>query len=303
VAARRGRHPRSGAGSGCHARCSSTADPGRQVAPPLSRRVRDLHRTPSAVGPAVGRGPAGGSRRDAQPRDRGRTGRPARSGDGGGPRHDTGDTAGPVGTRLALPPLDAGAGRHASHPPAAADPDRGDRRGPDPDLARGEPGAGVGHAGLCAPSHHGGAAPGCRRRPQANAVAPGAAGRARRHRVGLPLDTGVGVSAPGGKAAPAPRGAAADGAQPPRRRWYDDVRYEAYGVLVELDGPAYHPDETTPRDKRRDNAAVADGWDVLRYGVDDIVGRPCTVAREIAVVLRRNGWSGQPRRCGRGCNA
>jgi very-short-patch-repair endonuclease len=86
-------------------------------------------------------------------------------------------------------------------------------------------------------------------------------------------------------------------------RWYDDVRYEAYGVLVELDGPAYHPEETTSRDKRRDNAAVADGWDVLRYGVDDIAGQPCTVAREVAVVLRRNGWSGQPRRCGPGCDA
>jgi hypothetical protein len=86
-------------------------------------------------------------------------------------------------------------------------------------------------------------------------------------------------------------------------RWYDDVHYEAYGTLVELDGPAFHPAEATPREKRRDNAAVAEGWDVLRYGVGDIVRQPCEVAREVGAVLRLNGWSGQPRRCGPGCTA
>jgi very-short-patch-repair endonuclease len=86
-------------------------------------------------------------------------------------------------------------------------------------------------------------------------------------------------------------------------RWYDDVAYEAYRTLIELDGPAYHPADATAAEQRRDNAAVADGWDVLRYGVGDIVGRPCTVAREVAAVLRRNGWSGQPKRCAPGCDA
>jgi very-short-patch-repair endonuclease len=86
-------------------------------------------------------------------------------------------------------------------------------------------------------------------------------------------------------------------------RWYDDVRYEAYGTLVELDGPASHPAEATSRDKRRDNAAVAKQWDVLRYGVEDVVGRPCQVAREVADVLGNNGWRGRPRRCGPDCTA
>jgi very-short-patch-repair endonuclease len=86
-------------------------------------------------------------------------------------------------------------------------------------------------------------------------------------------------------------------------RWYDDVQYAAYRTLIELDGPASHPAEEAPRDKKRDNAAVANGWDVLRYGVDEVVSQPCNVAREVAVVLRNNGWRGQPRRCGPGCTA
>jgi very-short-patch-repair endonuclease len=86
-------------------------------------------------------------------------------------------------------------------------------------------------------------------------------------------------------------------------RWHDDVCYEEYRTLIELDGPAYHAAEATVRDKRRDNAAVAAGLTVLRYGVGDVVGQPCAVAGQIAAVLRRNGWRGRPRRCRPGCPA
>jgi very-short-patch-repair endonuclease len=86
-------------------------------------------------------------------------------------------------------------------------------------------------------------------------------------------------------------------------RWYDDVHYEAYETLVELDGPNAHPEESRGRDRRRDNAAVGADLKVLRYGVDEIVGSPCEVAREVGAVLRRNGWTGRPRRCGPGCTA
>ncbi|NJC73286.1 hypothetical protein HC031_26720 [Planosporangium thailandense] len=84
-------------------------------------------------------------------------------------------------------------------------------------------------------------------------------------------------------------------------RRYDDVRYAQFGVVVELDGRAAHPDETRWRDMRRDNASVVDGRRVLRYGWADVVGQPCAVAAQVATVLRASGWRGAPRRCAPGC--
>jgi hypothetical protein len=55
------------------------------------------------------------------------------------------------------------------------------------------------------------------------------------------------------------------------------------------------------RDLRRDNAAMLAGDRVLRYGWRDVTGRPCTVAAQIAIVLRRQGWTGSPHRCGPHC--
>ncbi|MBN1172757.1 MAG: DUF559 domain-containing protein [Micromonosporaceae bacterium] len=86
----------------------------------------------------------------------------------------------------------------------------------------------------------------------------------------------------------------------PRRR-YDDVRYEDWRLSVELDGRATHTDETRHRDQRRDNASVAAGTRVLRYGWDDVVNHPCEVAAEVAATLRRGGWQGKIRRCGPTC--
>lgn len=82
-------------------------------------------------------------------------------------------------------------------------------------------------------------------------------------------------------------------------RWYDDVHYWSFGVRVELDGRAAHPTESRWRDARRDNAAVADGDTVLRYGWADVVDRPCMVAAQVAAVLRRTGWTGRPVPCAR----
>ena len=86
-----------------------------------------------------------------------------------------------------------------------------------------------------------------------------------------------------------------------RGRWYDDVDYAEFGVAVELDGRAAHPAEFAFRDHRRDNAAVLAGSRVLRYGYGDVAHRPCLVAREVATVLRANGWLGHPRGCGPTC--
>jgi hypothetical protein len=84
-------------------------------------------------------------------------------------------------------------------------------------------------------------------------------------------------------------------------RIFRDIHYRRYRVAVELDGKASHPDEQRWQDKRRDNAAAADGIFTLRYGWADVTERPCETAQEIATVLARGGWSGTLRRCGPGC--
>jgi hypothetical protein len=82
---------------------------------------------------------------------------------------------------------------------------------------------------------------------------------------------------------------------------FRDIHYRKYGVAIELDGTASHPDEQRWKDQRRDNAAAVDGIFALRYGWADVTEHPCEVAREIATVLAKGGWSGELRRCGPGC--
>jgi very-short-patch-repair endonuclease len=84
-------------------------------------------------------------------------------------------------------------------------------------------------------------------------------------------------------------------------RWYDDVCYEPYATLVELDGQAAHPTDQRWRDLRRDNAAMAQGNSVLRYGMGDVTQRPCEVAGQVAVVLVHGGWPDVPTPCGQDC--
>jgi len=84
---------------------------------------------------------------------------------------------------------------------------------------------------------------------------------------------------------------------------YRDARYREYGVAVELDGRASHPDEQRWQDKHRDNAAAAAGIVTLRYGWADVTERSCETAREVASVLASRGWPGRLRRCGPGCRA
>jgi very-short-patch-repair endonuclease len=82
-------------------------------------------------------------------------------------------------------------------------------------------------------------------------------------------------------------------------RSYDDVRYRAFLVAIELDGDRYHPDRR--RDTARDNTRAAAGLTVLRYDWVAVTTRPCSVAREVAHALAARGWTGAPRRCGRDC--
>jgi hypothetical protein len=88
---------------------------------------------------------------------------------------------------------------------------------------------------------------------------------------------------------------------PDGRRRYFDVRYDEWRVRVELEGLTFHPADRSWRDAARDNDAVLLGDVVLRYGWHPVVRDPCTVAAQVAAVLRLRGWTGAAARCSVGC--
>lgn len=77
-----------------------------------------------------------------------------------------------------------------------------------------------------------------------------------------------------------------------------DCHYEAYHLVVELDGQLGHTGTDAWRDWRRDNRHLLDGLVTLRFGWFDVLNAPCEVALAVVTVLRRNGWPGSLRRCG-----
>ena len=83
---------------------------------------------------------------------------------------------------------------------------------------------------------------------------------------------------------------------------YRDILYEAFGVIVELDGRLGHEGESEVfRDQDRDNAATLTGAATLRFGWIAVAGQPCAVAAQVASLLTIRGWPGRPRRCGPSC--
>jgi hypothetical protein len=83
---------------------------------------------------------------------------------------------------------------------------------------------------------------------------------------------------------------------------YLDNLYEEYGVCVELDGTAAHPEDEQWRDKRRDNANTVSGLVTLRFGFPELGDHRCESATQVATLLRSHGWTGSPRACHRpGC--
>jgi very-short-patch-repair endonuclease len=84
-------------------------------------------------------------------------------------------------------------------------------------------------------------------------------------------------------------------------RIYLDNLVKRYRTCIELDGKAAHPVAERWRDIARDNASAADGLMTLRYSWPDVAQHPCQTAAQIAAVLRRRGWPGQPVPCGRSC--
>ena len=57
------------------------------------------------------------------------------------------------------------------------------------------------------------------------------------------------------------------------QKYIRDVDYEAYGVVVELDGRVGHTGMGRFRDMWRDNAAIVENRVTLRYGSVDLYGR------------------------------
>jgi len=80
---------------------------------------------------------------------------------------------------------------------------------------------------------------------------------------------------------------------------YLDNLYKAYGVCVELDGEAAHPEDEQWRDKRRDNANLVGGIVTLRFGFPELGDHRCESAAYVVAVLRSRGWPGTAHPCPR----
>jgi len=78
-----------------------------------------------------------------------------------------------------------------------------------------------------------------------------------------------------------------------------DVLYDPWRVVVELDGRTHHDSpQARHRDLRRDLSAAASRELVtVRVGHAQVLGDPCTAARDLARLLRRAGWLGEVRQC------
>ncbi len=78
-----------------------------------------------------------------------------------------------------------------------------------------------------------------------------------------------------------------------------DAWYRAYGLIVELDGRAYHEGAAAWNDLHRDNLHRLHEVVTLRYAWVHVATTPCLVAREVAEALRLGGWTGEMAACPR----
>ncbi|TNM50227.1 hypothetical protein FHP29_00755 [Nocardioides albidus] len=85
------------------------------------------------------------------------------------------------------------------------------------------------------------------------------------------------------------------------RRTEQDVRYDAYGLIVEADGRTTHDTAAAyDADALRDLAEKAHrDMETVRVTYGMVFRTPCRTARQIAIILRRRGWTGGTRRCPR----
>ncbi len=77
---------------------------------------------------------------------------------------------------------------------------------------------------------------------------------------------------------------------------------EPFGLVIEFDGRLGHADPHGQlRDHRRDNAVIASGRRVLRFGWTDVHDQACEAAAQVAGVLHLLGWTGEPSKCSPSC--
>lgn len=75
-----------------------------------------------------------------------------------------------------------------------------------------------------------------------------------------------------------------------------DCHFDAFGVIIELDGVRDHGDWS--KDMLRDNAhALRLDAITLRYGWHAVLRQPCLVVAQISEALSRRAWPGSPSRC------
>jgi very-short-patch-repair endonuclease len=84
-------------------------------------------------------------------------------------------------------------------------------------------------------------------------------------------------------------------------RGYRDRYYEEYGLIIELDGKQYHPDERKGRDQDRDNDATATVGATLRYGWIDVTRKRCASAAQVHAALSKRGYTGPLKPCSPTC--
>jgi len=78
-----------------------------------------------------------------------------------------------------------------------------------------------------------------------------------------------------------------------------DALYAEFGLIVELDGRRYHRGLAASHDSARDNNHLARGVVTMRFSWREVAESPCRVSRQVALVLRRCGWTGDPTPCRR----
>jgi very-short-patch-repair endonuclease len=80
------------------------------------------------------------------------------------------------------------------------------------------------------------------------------------------------------------------------------VAYERFGLDVELDGRLFHDTAgQRDRDLERDLFAMMHGSVTVRLGWGQVLDRPCHTTAQLAALLRRGGWTADPRACGPTC--
>ncbi len=79
---------------------------------------------------------------------------------------------------------------------------------------------------------------------------------------------------------------------------YQDVAYEDYGLIVELDGRLFHSSVgERDRDLERDLITSSRGGTTVRLGWGQVFERPCATAAAVGRLLQERGWAGRLRRC------